>query len=342
MKQRQSVKICSSFVFALIVMILAVGVGSVSISPGRIVAILFHKLFEQALPEQVSAGMVSIFWEIRFPRACCAFITGALLSLSGAIMQSLLQNPLASSYTLGVSAGASLGAALVIVTEISVAALNFFLLPAAGFVFGLATVFLVIAFSARLDGSLRSHTVILFGMIFSLFVNAILTMLSAAFSRHMQRLILWQMGSFAGRRWEHAGILLGVCIVGLLLACAFHRELDLMSFGENTAEAAGVDTGKSRKFLLVLASVLTGAAVCFTGVIGFIDLAAPHAVRRIFGSSHRYVLPMSALLGGSFMALADLISRTILSPQEIPVGAVTALLGAPFFLWVYFGTGEKR
>jgi len=93
---------------------------------------------------------------------------------------------------------------------------------------------------------------------------------------------------------------------------------------------------------LVLSSVLTGAAVCFTGVIGFIDLAAPHAVRRIFGSSHRLVLPMSALLGGSFMALADLISRTILSPQEIPVGAVTALLGAPFFLWVYFGTGRKR
>lgn len=342
MRGKQGLKLTTAFVFSVIAMILAVGVGSVSISPREIVAIIFSKLSGSEMPAFINAGKVSILWEIRFPRACCAFITGALLSLSGAVMQSLLQNPLASSYTLGISSGASLGAAFVIVYEVSIPALNYFLLPLSGFIFGLVTVFLVLAFSARLDGNLRSHTIILFGMILSLFVNAILTLLSAAHSRHMQRLILWQMGSFAGRRWEHAGILLVICVIGVIIACAFHRELDLMSFGENTAEAVGVDTKKSRRILLVLSSVLTGAAVCFTGVIGFIDLAAPHAVRRIFGSSHRMVLPMSALLGGSFMALADLISRTILSPQEIPVGAVTALLGAPFFLWVYFGTGRKR
>ena len=115
-----------------------------------------------------------------------------------------------------------------------------------------------------------------------------------------------------------------------------------MSFGEEQSQAMGVEVRRTRFILLVLSAVMTGAAVCFTGVIGFIDLAAPHAVRRLFGSSHRYVLPMSAVIGGSFMALADLLSRTVLSPQEIPVGAVTALLGAPFFLWVYFGTRGKR
>ena len=115
-----------------------------------------------------------------------------------------------------------------------------------------------------------------------------------------------------------------------------------MSFGDEEAAAVGVDQKKSKIVLLILSSFLTGVCVCFTGVIGFIDLAAPHAVRRLFGSSHRYVLPMSAVIGGSFMALADLLSRTVLSPQEIPVGAVTALLGAPFFLWVYFGTRGKR
>ena len=304
-------------------------------------AILAYKLFGQPLPADVGSSLVSILWEIRLPRACCAFIVGAMLSLSGAVMQSLLQNPLASSYTLGVSSGASLGAALIIVFEISIPALHYFLLPASGFVFGLATVFLVMAFSSRLDGDLRSHTIILFGMIFSLFVNAILTMLSAAYSRHMQRLILWQMGSFAGRRWVHAAILLVICVAGIIVACAYHRELDLMSFGEDTARSSGVDTKKGRLVLLVLSSILTGAAVCFTGVVGFIDLAAPHAVRRLFGSSHKYVLPMSALTGGSFLALADLISRTVFSPQEIPVGAVTALVGAPFFLWVYFGSRRR-
>ena len=340
-KEDNQIKIILAFVFTVIVMILATGVGSVSISPSGIVAILLHKLFGRALPETVSASMVSILWDIRLPRACCAFIVGAMLSLSGALMQSLLQNPLASSYTLGVSSGASLGAGIIIVCGISIPALNYFLLPATGFIFGLGTVFLVLFFSARLDGNLRSHTIILFGMILSLFVNAILTMMSAAFSHHMQRLILWQMGSFAGRRWAHAGILLGICVIGTILVCIYHKELDLMSFGEEEASTVGVDTAKVRRILLVLGAILTGAAVCFTGVIGFIDLAAPHAVRRIFGASHRYVLPMSALIGGAFMALADLISRTILAPQEIPVGAVTALLGAPFFLWVYFG-GRKR
>ena len=121
----------------------------------------------------------------------------------------------------------------------------------------------------------------------------------------------------------------------------FHRELDLMSFGEEDASSVGVDTSRSRFILLILSSVLTGAAVCFTGVIGFIDLAAPHAVRRLFGASHRILLPMSALIGGAFLTLADLLARTVLSPQEIPVGAVTALLGAPFFLWVYFGSRRR-
>ncbi|MCR4643523.1 MAG: iron ABC transporter permease [Lachnospiraceae bacterium] len=340
-EKRTGLKILLAILFSVIVMILAVGLGSVSLSPGKIMAILFHKLFGRELPGDISASMVSILWDIRIPRAACAFIVGAMLSLSGAVVQSLLQNPLASSYTLGVSSGASLGAALIIVSGITLPILNYLLLPLTGFVFGLGTVLLVLFCSVRLDRNLRSHTIILFGMILSLFVNAILTMLSAAFSQHMQRLILWQMGSFSGRRWEHAGILLAICLAGTFLTCMFHRELDLMSFGEEDASSVGVDTSRSRFLLLILSSVLTGAAVCFTGVIGFIDLAAPHAVRRLFGASHRILLPMSALIGGAFLALADLLARTVLSPQEIPVGAVTALLGAPFFLWVYFGSRRR-
>ena len=120
-----------------------------------------------------------------------------------------------------------------------------------------------------------------------------------------------------------------------------HRELDIMTFGEEQAMSIGVDTKRSKIILLVLASFLTGAAVCFSGIIGFVDLTVPHVVRRIFGSRHRYVLPMSMILGGAFMSFADMISRTILSPREIPVGAVTALVGAPFFLWVYFHDTKK-
>lgn len=343
MKQKNVVYKCIlSIAFAVVVLIMAAGLGSVRITPGQILGVIANRLFACPLPEGLPQSMVSILWDIRLPRACSAFIVGAMLSVSGAIVQALLQNPLASSYTLGVSSGASLGAAIIIVNEITIPVIGTLLLPVTGFLFGLATVMLVIFFSAKLDNNLRNHTIILFGMIVSLFVNGILTMLSAAYSRHMNRLILWQMGTFAGRRWMHVGILLAVCILGCLAAAFFHKELDLMSFGEEQSQAMGVEVRRTRFILLVLSAVMTGAAVCFTGVIGFIDLAAPHAVRRLFGSSHRYVLPMSAVIGGSFMALADLLSRTVLSPQEIPVGAVTALLGAPFFLWVYFGTRGKR
>ncbi|MBR6257934.1 MAG: iron ABC transporter permease [Lachnospiraceae bacterium] len=341
-KVKRSSKLILSILFALAALTLAAGLGSVRVTPGEIVAVIANKVFSRPLPEDVTASIVSIIWDIRLPRAVTAFIVGAMLSVSGAVVQALLQNPLASSYTLGVSSGASLGAALVIVNEISIPVIGTLMLPAAGFVFGLSTVLLVIFFSARLDHNLRNHTIILFGMIVSLFVNGMLTLISSAYSRHMNRLILWQMGTFAGRRWEHVGLLAAICLAGCVAVCFFNRELDLMSFGEEQSLAMGVDAKRTRLILLILSSVLTGAAVCFTGVIGFIDLAAPHAVRRIFGSSHKYVLPMSAVIGGSFMTLADLASRTVLSPQEIPVGAVTALLGAPFFLWVYFGTRRKR
>ena len=153
---------------------------------------------------------------------------------------------------------------------------------------------------------------------------------------HMQRLILWQMGSFSGRRWIHVGILLGCTLIGSFAVMFYHRELDIMTFGEEQALSIGVDTRKVKIILLALASFLTGAAVCFSGIIGFVDLAVPHVVRRVFGSRHKIVLPMSMVLGGAFMAIADLAARTLLSPREIPVGAVTALVGAPFFMWVYF------
>ncbi len=337
-------KTCSKVIciigFVLIALVISIGAGSVSVRPDDICAIIGNKLFGISFKNEIDPSIISIVWEIRMPRVFSAFAVGAMLSLSGAVMQSLLQNPLASSYTLGVSSGASLGAAIIIVSEISIPALGLFLLPATGFVFGLATVLIVIFFSSRLDNNLRNHTIILFGMVLSLFVNAILTMISTAYSQHIQRLTLWQFGTFAGRKWIHVAILLGFLIAGLISLSLFHRDLDLLNFGEEQSLTMGVDTKKVKYALLIISSMLTGASVCFTGIIGFIDLTVPHIIRRFFGSAHRTLLPMSALLGGGFMALADLVSRTVLAPREIPVGAVTAFIGAPFFLWVYL-TGRK-
>ena len=203
-------------------------------------------------------------------------------------------------------------------------------------IFGLGTVFAVIAFASRMDRGLQNQTIILTGMVFSLFVNALITLISVLEQNYMQQLLLWQMGSFSGRSWEQAGILAAVLIPGTLYLCRFSRQMDMMTFGEEAAQTMGVDTKRVKLKLIVAASLLTGTAVCFTGTIGFIDLIAPHVARKVFGPAHKYALPVSVLFGGAFMVLADLAARTVMAPTELPVGAVTALIGAPFFAWVYF------
>ena len=321
---------------ALFALALGIALGSVGVSLGDLMTVLSHKLFGMALPEGFSAVTVSILWSIRFPRAVMAFLTGAALAASGTVMQSVLRNPLASSYTLGVSSGASLLAAIVIVTGFTLPVIGQYTLPLFGFLGGLGTVFLAMALSMRFSRSLENQTIILVGMVLSLFVNALLTLITALSADRLSQLVYWQMGSFSGQSWQNAGLVLPILLISLLILARYSREMDLMTFGEEQALSAGVDLRRVKFVLIAVSALLTGTAVSLAGVIGFVDLIAPHVVRRIFGSNHRVVVPMSALFGGAFMVLADLISRTILSPQELPVGAVTALIGAPFFAYIYF------
>ena len=334
-KSSNTLKINAAVLAGLAALILGICVGSVNIALPDTLSIIFAKLSGGAVKDSIDASLVSILWEIRIPRALCAFLIGGALAVSGAVIQSILQNPLASSYTLGVSSGACLGAAIIIITGAGGASIGYFLLPAAGFGCGLATVLLVIVVASRLDSGFQNHTIILFGMIISLFVNAVMTMLSALNKSHLQRLILWQMGSFSGRRFSHAAVIFICVVTGTVLIVLFHRELDILSFGDEEAAAVGVDQKKVKILLLILSSFLTGVSVCFTGVIGFVDLTIPHIVRKIYGSAHKIVIPMSFILGGAFMTLCDLLARTLMAPEEIPIGAITAFIGAPFFLWVY-------
>jgi iron complex transport system permease protein len=268
-------------------------------------------------------------------------MVGGALAISGAVFQSVLKNQLASPYIIGVSSGASLGAALVILCGFSLPLLGGFTLPVTGFAAGLLTVFFVIAFSARLDPSMSSNTIILFGMVISLFVNALLTTLMALFREELKTLILWQLGSFALKGWPYVVMLLPFLVLGGLGLFRYSRELDLLSFGEEEAQALGLEIRRVRGRLFLLSSLLTGAAVALCGAIGFVDLIAPHLSRRLIGPSHRYTLPMSFFIGGCLMIAADLAARTIISPAELPVGAVTALIGAPFFAWVYFARSRR-
>lgn len=339
---KTSIKILISLAVCLMCIMLGMGVGSVSIAPAEMIAVLKTHIFGIARPEHISNVTDSILWNIRMPRAVMAFFAGAALSVSGTVMQSVLRNPLASSYTLGVSSGASLAAALVILSGFTIPFIGGFSLVVCAFIGGLITVFGAMGLSMRLDRNLENATVILVGMVLSLFVNAILTMVTAFAGDHLKQLVFWQMGSFAGQGWNNCGIIALIVVIGTMFLMGYGREMDLMTFGEEQAMSAGVELKKVKFILIAASALLTGTAVAFAGVIGFVDLIAPHVVRRIFGSNHRLVVPMSALFGGGFMVIADLVSRTILAPQELPVGAVTALIGAPFFAYVYFHRRKGR
>ncbi|MCL2808914.1 MAG: iron ABC transporter permease [Treponema sp.] len=331
-----------SIIISLVIIIAAASLGSTGISFFDTIQIVLHKIFGLAVSQDINPANVSIVWILRLPRVLLAFLVGGSLAMSGAVCQSILRNPLASPYILGVSSGASLGAGIIIITGITLPFLYGFSLPLTGFIFGLLTVFFVASFSSRIDKSMSNNTIILCGMVLSLFLNAILTTLSAVFSDDLRRIALWQMGSFAMRGWTYVGLLLPFLLIGIAGIFLYTKEMDILSFGDEQAKSAGIETGSLRKKLLALCAVLTGAAVALSGVIGFVDLIAPHAARRIIGSRHKYLIPMSFFLGGSLMVCTDLIARTVISPSELPVGAITALIGAPFFVWVYFRRGSRR
>ncbi len=342
MKKLQ-LKIGITLLICVMVLIVAVGFGTVRIEPANIFAIFGHKLFALELPSEISDNIASIFWTMRLPRAIAAFLVGAALAVTGTVMQSVLRNPLASSYTLGVSSGASLGVALMVVFGISLPFIGNFSLPMIGFVFGLGTVLLAMAMAMQLDKNLENQTIILIGMVLSLFVSSMLTILIVLSKEHMEQIIFWQMGSFSAIKWSHVQVLLMIIIPGILFLMYFAQEMDIMTFGEEQAISVGIDMRRMKIILITASALLTGTAVAFVGIIGFIDLIAPHVVRKIYGASHRIVVPMSALFGGAFMTLADMVSRTIISPSELPIGAVTTLIGAPFFAYVYFSKrGVKR
>ena len=339
---RALIKMLLLLAAALAALLLGVGVGSVYVSPGDILAIIGNRLFGAPFPEGLPASYSAMVLDMRLPRVLLAFLTGAALAVSGAVIQSVLQNPLASPFGLGVSSGAGLGAALVIVLGLAGAGLGTFLLPAVSLSFALGTVFLVVLVASRLDRGMSNVTIILVGMVLSLFCNAVMNLMASSSPTYAQRVQLWQLGSFSMREWSAVWVLAPVLVVALLLFLRFARELDVMTFGEEQALAMGVDLARTKRLLLSAVAALTGTAVAFVGVIGFVDLIAPHIVRRWFGAAHRRVLPAGALFGGTFLVLCDLAARTLTPPHEIPIGSITALLGAPFFLYIFFAGRKGR
>lgn len=293
-------------------------------------------------PDAVPAETALIVRELRLPYALMAAVVGMALALAGAEMQTILNNPLASPFTLGVSSAASLGAALALVLGIGIPGIDGdWVVVVNSFVFALGSVLLLQAVAkARPSGR---QVLVLFGIAMVFTFNALVALLQyVAAPEALQQLVFWSMGSLARTNWTKLQLLAAVVIVALPFSLRAAWRLNLVRLGEERAISFGIDLGRLRLASLLRISLLAATAVAFTGTIGFVGLVAPHMARMVLGEDHRFFLPGSALVGGLVMSLASIASKTLVPGTLIPVGIVTALVGVPVFLWLILRTERSR
>ena len=240
-----------------------------------------------------------------------------------------MRNPLADPFTIGVSSGAALGVVSVIFFQLTI--FGGFTLPLFGMIGGLVILAVVFALTRLSNRSMAIETIILAGIIVSSFVSSLISLIVALSGEELRQILYWLMGSVGRRGWEDIRLLLPFFVSGSLLLLIHHRELNALAMGDETAHHLGVDVRRRRMVILFGASLLTGASVAVSGTIGFVGLVIPHLVRLVIGPNHRHLLPLSMLVGGAFLVYADLAARTVIAPQELPVGVITAIIGAPVF-----------
>lgn len=310
----------------LAVMIWAPTVGSTEIS--------LAKAFDRSIPwtENVDA---QIFFVARLPRVLAGALVGATLAAAGVVLQALLRNPLATPFTLGVSAGASLGAMLAVTMTLELSLLGMTAIPLASFAGSLVATGIVYALASSQRRGLSTNVLLLAGVTLNSFFSALILFVQylADFAEAL-RAIRWMMGGLDVADYFPIVAALPFIVVAFAAFAVMPRTLNLLSVGAESAAAKGVEIVRAQRLAFLSASLATGAAVSLGGPIGFIGIIVPHLVRLLVGSDHRIVLPASALFGAAFLVLCDLAARTLMSPLEIPVGVVTALIGGPFFLWL--------
>jgi len=283
----------------------------------------------------------NIVWKIRMPRVVLAGLVGASLAIAGAAFQGLLKNPLADPYTLGVSSGASVGAVTTLFFGISVPFLGIFTLPVFSMIGALVTMLLVITFAKLVDRAMKMETIILTGIIFSSFLGSVISLMIALTGEELRQIISWLLGSVSMRGWSFVQMAIPFILIGTLLLWLNRRELNAMLFGEERAQHLGVNVKKRKMMILIGGSMLTGTAVAVSGTIGFVGLVVPHMTRLLFGSDNRHVLPLSFINGAALLIICDLVSRTIIAPTELPIGVITAFIGAPVFAFIFFRQRKK-
>lgn len=310
-------------------MVLCVCIGSVSVSIQEIVSAIIS-----AIAKQPSDSVIIL--SVRLPRVICVALSGAGLALSGVAMQGLLKNPLADGSTLGVSSGASLGAVIAIAFGISLPGLPFAATTVMAILFAFLSLLLILGLAYKMDYTLTTSTIILIGVIFSMFVSSILSLIVTFAADKIKSITFWTMGSLSGSTYENASILLLSLILFGGIVFLHAGELNAFAIGEDNARNVGVNVRRVKLLILIAASGLIGVCVSVGGTIGFVGLVTPHIARIIIGPNHKRLIPASIYGGAIFLMLCDLASRVLLSPRELPIGVVTSFIGSILFICIMY------
>jgi iron complex transport system permease protein len=303
-------------------LVVSVFVGAADLSPSEVLAALLGRGDETTR---------TIVLNLRVPRAALAALVGACLALSGAVFQALLRNPLAEPYILGISGGAAVGAVTVIVLGLGVRLP--WLLPVAAFAGAIVAMGVVLRIALGAGGALDTRVLLLAGVVVGAFFNAIiLLLLNFADVDTFRAAVFWMMGNLSGATWRSVSLLAAYLVPAALVLMALARPFNLIAVGEDTALYLGTRVGTVKLVAYLMTSLLVAASVAVSGVIGFVGLIVPHALRLVWGSDHRMLLPASMMAGASFLMLTDAVARTIVAPAELPTGVVTALAGVPVFV----------
>ena len=320
-------------------MILCVCVGSVRISFSDTVTSVWNAVWGLPIPENIAKNIIL---NVRLPRVLCVTLAGAALSICGAAMQGLLRNPLADGSTMGVSSGAALGAIIAVATGFILPGLSFggSMIMAMAFAFG--SLILILSLSYTLDRSLSTGSIILIGVIFTMFISAIISLVITFASDHTRTLSFWTMGSFSGVNYDQVKILCIALVICGGILFRFSPELNAFAIGEDNARHIGVNVKRVKLIILITVSVLIGVCVSISGTVSFVGLIMPHIARMLVGPNHKRLLPASLFSGAIFLLLADLTARTLLSPIELPIGVVTSIVGAVAFVIIFYKTRKAR
>ncbi|MDO1485985.1 iron ABC transporter permease [Rhodococcus rhodochrous] len=312
-------------------MLVGILVGPAGLTPGGVLLDIADRLPFVDVDSGLSTRQQAILWNIRMPRVVLGVLVGAMLAIAGAAYQGVFRNPLADPYLLGVSSGAGLGATLAVVVG---GAAGFAGVPIAAFAGGLLAVGATYSLGRTVGGSRSEVVIILAGVAVAAFANAIQTFFMQLHDDTLRQVYSWMLGRLSTDGWSDVVVVLPYVVVTVAIIALHRRTLDVMAVGDVEAASLGINPARVRLLLVCVATLGTAAVVSASGLIGFVGIVVPHAVRLLVGPGHRLLLPLSLLVGASFLVLADVLARTVMSPAELPIGVVTAAIGAPFFLVV--------